>query len=92
MMRRMSTMEQNISPDSWIKIFSYLLASDAMRLILCSKYLNEKIGDNEFVWRDLLSWGNAQLLRQVVNQSLCFKKITDANEVKEKENEDRKDK
>ena len=79
MMRIMSSIEQNISPDSWIKIFSYLLASDAIRLIICNKYLLEKVGENEFVWRDLLSWGDAQLLRQVVNQSLCFKKIVDTS-------------
>ena len=73
----MSTIEQNISPDSWIKIFSYLLASDAIRLITCSKYLNDKVGENEFVWRELLTWGDAQLLRQVVNQSLSFKHLTE---------------
>lgn len=78
-MKRMSTIEQQISPDSWIKIFSYLLASDAMRFINCSKYLNERVGGNEFVWRELLSWGDAQLLRQVVNQSLCFAQIADAD-------------
>ena len=77
-MKRMSTIEQNISPDSWIKIFSYLLASDAIRLISCSKYLRERVGENEFVWRELLTWGDAQLLRQVVNQSLSFKHLTEA--------------
>lgn len=74
-MKRMSTFEQNISPDSWIKIFSYLLASDAVRLTSCSKYLHERVGENEFVWRELLTWGDAQLLRQVVNQSLSFKQL-----------------
>ena len=76
-MKRMSTIEQNISPDSWIKIFSYLLASDAIRLITCSKYLHDKVGENEFVWRELLTWGDAQLLRQVVNQSLSFKHLSE---------------
>jgi hypothetical protein len=74
-MKRMSTLEQHISPDSWIKIFSFLLASDAVRLISCSKYLHEKVGENEFVWQELLTWGDAQLLRQVVNQSLSFKQL-----------------
>ena len=83
-MKRMSTMEQHISPDSWIKIFSYLLASDAMRFINCSKYLNERVGGNEFVWRELLTWGDAQLLRQVVNQSLCFAQIADTHKDEEK--------
>jgi hypothetical protein len=81
-MKRMSTLEQHISPDSWIKIFSYLLASDAIRLTSCSKYLHEKVGENEFVWRELLTWGDAQLLRQVVNQSLSFKQL-DAKAVHE---------
>ena len=74
-MKRISTLEQHISPDSWIKIFSYLLASDAIRLTSCSKYLHERVGENEFVWRELLTWGDAQLLRQVVNQSLSFKQL-----------------
>ena len=80
-MKTMSTIEQNISPDSWIKIFSYLLASDAIRLVSCSKYLSQRVGENEFVWRELLTWGDAQLLRQVVNQSLSFKHVADAPKV-----------
>lgn len=84
----MSTMELHISPDSWIKIFSYLLASDATRLISCSKYLRERVGENEFVWRELLTWGDAQLLRQVVNQSLSFKHVAEMPEADLKSEDD----
>ena len=73
----MSTIEQNVSPDSWIKIFSSLLTSDAIRLITCSKYLLDKVGQNKFVWRELLTWDDAQLIRQVVNQSLSSKHLTE---------------
>ena len=84
-------MEQHISPDSWIKIFSYLLASDAIRLTSCSKYLRERVGENEFVWRELLTWGDAQLLRQVVNQSLSFKHLS-GKPVKDLKSDDEKPK
>ena len=76
-MKSMSTIEQNISPDSLIKIFSYLLASDAFRLVSCSKFLSERVGENEFIWRELIASGDSKLLRHFVNKSVLSKHVAD---------------